>query len=48
MFNGMRFLVSESGEFDLVIGADSIWRENLLPAPNLGMDYVGVTGSRGE
>lgn len=50
MFNDMRFLVSESEEFDLVIGAGSIWRENLLPAPNLGLatEYVGVAGEKGE
>jgi hypothetical protein len=45
----MRFLVSESEGFDLVIGAASIWRENLLPAPNLGTTgYVGFVGEEGE
>lgn len=43
----MRFLVSESEEFDLVVGVASICKENLIPAPNFGM-YTQVSGKKGK
>jgi hypothetical protein len=43
LFRDMRFLVSPSEHFDIVIGATSILKYKLLSPPNLGLDGGGVT-----
>lgn len=35
IFRNMRFLVSRNMQYDMIIGAHSIQRENLLDVPNL-------------
>ncbi|KAE9364221.1 hypothetical protein N431DRAFT_104210 [Stipitochalara longipes BDJ] len=42
LFRNMRFLVSPSEHFDIVIGANSILKYKLLAPPNLGVDS-GIT-----
>lgn len=48
VFVQMRFLVSESDGFDMLIGATSICKEKMLPAPNFGVDYIEVPGKNGR
>jgi hypothetical protein len=44
IFNNMRFLVSESDQFDLVIGTHSISRFRLFSPPNLGVGMKQPSG----
>lgn len=45
MYNDMRFLVSETADVELVVGAQSILRNNLISPPNLGItEFTGKPG----
>ena len=48
VFVNMRFLVSESDGFDMLIGAASIYKEKMLPAPNFGTGYHDTTKKSGR
>lgn len=47
VFRDMRFLVSESNQFDLVVGTHSIVRHGLISPPNLGV-ITTVSSSKEE